>query len=68
MGFPHGAVVKNPPTYQFRRRKRCGFDPWVRKIPWSRKCQPTPLFLPGKCYGQRSLVSYSPWGRRVRHD
>ena len=46
-----------------RRHKRCGFNPWVRKIPWSRKWQPTPLFLPGEFYGQRSLASYSPWGR-----
>ena len=47
---------------QCRRCKRCGFDPWVRKIPWTRKRQPTPVFLPGKSHGQRSLVGYSPWG------
>ena len=47
---------------QFRRCKRCGFDPWVGKIPWSRKWQPTPVFLPGKFHGQRRLVGYSPWG------
>ena len=39
---------------------RCGFDPWVGKISWSRKWQPTPVFLPGKSHGQRSLASYSP--------
>ena len=39
-----------------------GFDPWVRKIPWRRRWQPTPVFLPGKSHGQRSLVGYSPWG------
>ena len=39
-----------------------GFYPWVRKIPWTRKWRPTPVFLPGKFYGQRSLVGYSPWG------
>ena len=33
---------------QFRRHKRCGFNPWVRKIPWGRKWQPTPVFLPGE--------------------
>ena len=38
------------------------FDPWVRKITWSRKCQPTPVFLPEKFHGQRSLVGYSSWG------
>ena len=51
-----------------RRCKRCGFDPWVRKIPWRRKWQPTPVFLPAKYHGQRSLVGYSPYCRRVRHD
>ena len=38
------------------------FDPWVRKIPWRRKRQPTPVFLPGKSHGPRSLVGYNPWG------
>ena len=41
-----------------------GFSPWVRKIPWRRKWQPTPVFLPGEFHGQRSLVGYSPWGRK----
>ena len=35
-------------------------DPWVRKIPWSRKWPPAPVFLPGKLHGQRSLVGYGP--------
>ena len=48
--------------YQYRRCKRCGFDPCVGKIPWRRKWQPTPVFLPGESHGQRSLESYSPWG------
>ena len=39
-------------------------DPWVWKIPWRRKWQPTPVFLPGKSLGQRRLVGYSPWGRK----
>ena len=47
---------------QCRRRRRHGFDPWVRKIPWSKKWQPIVVFLPGKSHGQRSLVGYSPWG------
>ena len=42
--------------------RRPGFDPWVRKIPWRKKWQPTPVFLPEKSHGQRSLVGYSPWG------
>ena len=41
-----------------------GFDPWVRKIPWRRKWQPTPMFLPGKSHGQRSLVGYTLWGHK----
>ena len=45
-----------------------GFHPWVRKIPWRRKWQPTPVFLPGDPHGQRSLVGYSPWAHTVRHD
>ena len=51
------------------RRRRCGFDPWVGKIPWRRKWQPIPVFLPGKSHEQRSLAGYSPWVRkRVRHE
>ena len=50
-------MVKNLPAM-----RRLGSDPWVRKIPWRRKWQPTPVFLPGKFHGQRSLVGYSPWG------
>jgi len=41
--------------------RRLGFDPWIRKIPWKRKWQPIPVFLPGKSHGQRSLAGYSPW-------
>ena len=39
---------------------RPGFNPWVRKIPWRRKWQPTPVLLPGESHGWRSLVGYSP--------
>ena len=46
------------------RSKRCGFEPWVTKILWSRKWQPTPVFLPGKFHGQGSLEGYSPWGHK----
>ena len=45
--------------------RRCGFDTWVRKIPWKRKWQPIPVFLPLKYHGgQRGLVGYSLWGHR----
>ena len=49
-------------------RWHSGFDPWVGKMPWRRKWQPTPVFLPGEFHGQKSLVDYSPWGHRIRHD
>ena len=42
--------------------RRPGFDPWVGKIPWRRRWQPTPVLLPRKSHGQRNLVGYSPWG------
>ena len=41
-----------------------GFDPWVGKSPWRRKWQPTPVLLPGESHGGRSLVGYSPRGRK----
>ena len=51
---------------------RSGLAPhktWVRKIPWKRAWQPTPVFLPGTSHGQRSLAGYSPWGcKRAGHD
>ena len=52
-------MVRNPPANT--GDTRCGFDPWIRKIPWRRAWQPTLVFLPGKSHGQRSLVHYSPW-------
>ena len=64
MGFPGGSAVKKS-SCQCRGHK---FDPWVGKVPWRRKWQPTAVFLPGESHhGQRSLTSYSPWGR-VRHN
>ena len=46
------------------QRRRPGFNPWVGKIPWSRKWQPIPVSLPGESHGQRSLVGYSLWGHK----
>ena len=57
--FPGGARGKEP-TCQFRKYKRFKFDPWVRKIPWRREWQLTPVFLSGESHGLRSLVGYSP--------
>ena len=56
---PGGASGKEP-TCQCRRPKRHRFDPWARKIPWRRAWQATPVFLPGKPHGQRSLTGYGP--------
>ena len=57
MGFPCGSAVKNLPA---NARDKCSFDPWVRKIPWRRKWQPAPVFLPVIFHGQRRLEDYSP--------
>ena len=62
-GFPGGTSGKKF-TCQYKRPKRGGFDPWVRKIPWKRAWQPTPVFLPGESHGWRSLTGYSPWGHK----
>ena len=51
-------------AFQCRRCCRCRINPWIGKIPWRRKWQPTPVFLPGKSHGQRSLAGYSPWGHK----
>ena len=49
-------MVTNPLAVQNK------FDPWVRKIPWRREWQPTPVLLPGQSHGQRSLAGPSAWG------
>ena len=68
LGFPDGSSGKES-AYQWRRHKSCGFDPWVRKIPWRRAQQPTPVFLPGESHGQRSLVGLLSRGSQsVGHD
>ena len=62
-GFPCGERGEGPIS-QGRRHKRHGFNPWVRKVPWRRAWQPTPLFLPGESPGQRSLEGYGSWGHK----
>ena len=57
--FPGSASGKEL-SYQCRRHKSHGFNPWARKISWRKAWQPTPVFLPGKSHGQRSLIGYSP--------
>ena len=51
--------LKRPPAMREIR-----FDPWIRKIPWRRKWQPAPVFLPGESNGWRSLAGYSSQGRK----
>ena len=55
-----GSVSGKEPTGNECRRRQC--HPWVRKVSWRRKWQPTPVFLPGESHGQRSLVGDSPSG------
>ena len=59
-GFPRWLSSKES-ACQRRKCRRLGFDPWVRTIPWRRKWQPTPVFLPGESHGQKSLPSYRGW-------
>ena len=54
-------ILQSPPNGRGRPR----FDPWVGKMPWSRKWQPTPVFFPGEFRGQRRLAGYNSWHHRV---
>ena len=60
LGFPGGSDGKDG------KWGRPRFDPQVGKIPWRRKWQPTPVFLPGEPHGQRRLAGCSPWGHKSR--
>ena len=61
--FPGGSVVKNPPAKAGEAGSVLELGRLLQ-IPWRRKWQPTPVLLPGKPHGQRSLVGYSPWGHK----
>ena len=64
-----GGTSGKEPACRRRRRRRREFNPWVRKIPWRRTWQPTPIFLPAESHGQRSLAGYSPIQlQRNRHN
>ena len=63
LSFPAGTVRKNLPANAGDTRE-VGLSPWVRKIPWRRKWQPAPVFLPGKFHGQKKLMDYSLWGHK----
>ena len=63
MGFPSASAVTNLLSMQGDPGNMGhAFDLWIRKSPWRRKWQPTPVFLPGKSHGQSSLSGYNPWG------
>ena len=62
--FQVALAVKNLPANSGDTRDREWFNAWVGKILWRRKQQPTPVFLPGKYQGQKSLVGYSPRGHK----
>ena len=66
MVFPSGSEVKTP--LQYRRFRKCRFNPWVGKIPWRGKWQLTPVTLPTKFQGQRNLAGYSQRGCSVGQD
>ena len=63
LGLPWWLSSKVP-TCQCRK---CRFNPWVGKMPWRRKWQLTPVFLPGKSHGQRSLLDHGVT-KRVKHN
>ena len=63
---PYGASLGAQMVKIRLQGKRLRSDPWVRKIPWRREWLPTPVFLPGKSHGQRSLASHGP--QRIRQD
>ena len=63
LGLPRRCQCKEP-SCQCRRRKRRMFYPWVGKILWNRKWQPTRVFVPGESHGQKSLAGYSIKGHK----
>ena len=69
MAFPWASqvvlVIENLPANAGDTRH--GFITWVGKIPWKRKCWPTPVFSPGESHRQRSVVDQSPGGRKESH-
>ena len=61
----HNRLIGKESAYQCRRHQTLEFNSWVRKIPWRRACQPTPVFMPGESHGQRGLLGYGPWGHNM---
>ena len=61
-------MVKNPSANSGRLKRNLRFDPWVRKIPWRRAWQSTPVFLPGESHTQGSDGLWSIASQGVGHD
>ena len=61
LGVPGGSVVRKFACH-CKGHQRCGCDPWVRRIPWRRKWQPTPVFLPIESHGQSEPGGQRPTG------
>ena len=59
-----GSTSGKEPACRYRRCKRLRFHLWVRKIPWRRARQPTPVLLPGESHGQGSPAGYRPGGHK----
>ena len=63
------SLISNDGEHLFIASLAIYISPWVKRIPWRRKWQPTPVFLPGKSHGWKSLAGYSSWGqKRAGHD
>ena len=71
MSFPGGSEVKNQPMQEMQETRAQSLgreDPWIGRIPWRKKWQPTPVFLPGKSHKQRNLGLQSTGSQTVGHD
>ena len=64
ISVPIGFLTHQDLQMPVQETKRQGFDPCIGNLPWRRAWQPSPVFLPGESHGERSLVGYSPWGRK----
>ena len=63
-----GGTTNKEPACPCWRHKRSSFNSWVRKIPWSRARQPTPVFLPGECHGEEPGGLWTIGSQRVEHE
>ena len=71
--YLYHCIIFMPPRWCFGKEsacqcRRCRFNPWVRRKPWRREWQPTPVFLPGESHGERSLAGATVHGGRKGSD